>query len=184
MAISETRRAWLAGIWDGEGSITIFEVNVPGHRRDGKKKPNKLAPVVGVTNCCPLLINEVLSITSELGVNLHVVQTRKQDEKNRLCYNLNTRNAEGVKKILEFLMPYLISKKPQAEIVLRYVNGRLALMEKTGRKNLCYVGYTDEDREAMRDVRGMNKKGPREELSESSEAKGAKTEEGENSPGL
>jgi hypothetical protein len=153
--MENAKLAWLAGIWDGEGSITIFS-----HiEKDGCRK---LCPTINVTNTDIAMIAEIIKILDGYGIifSLNKVKTKKEHSD---CYHLITRNMTKIKKTLELLLPYLVNKKPQAEILLRFVNSRLSKML-DGKKPWNWQ-YTEEEQtmeQQMRLLNGIIRKFPRD----------------------
>lgn len=156
--VPETDLAYLAGLWDGEGSITIFVARE-------RNKTDKLVPTLVLVNTNAHIIAKAMRIIEALGARLHVFE-RPESKKHKGCFQLTTRNMQHIEKILSAMLPYLEGKKPQAEMVLGYVRRRMALAEAKGRKT--HLGYDNEDYAVQRAVQALNKRGP----SEPSETKG------------
>lgn len=149
----EEKLAWLAGIWDGEGSITIFS-----HiEKDGRRK---LCPTIGVANTDIKIIAEIIKILDKHNIRLHLQARRGYKKEHSDCYSLITRNMTKIKAFLELLLPYLISKKPQAEILLRFVNSRLGKIQKNGKKPYHWE-YTEEEQTMEQQMRILNARGNR-----------------------
>lgn len=144
--------AWLAGIWDGEGSITVFK-----HRE--KNGCIKFCPTINVVNCNPVIINQIIKICDQIGVGLHINERDGLKENHAHKYELITRKFTTIKKFIEIVGPYLIGKKAQAELVLRFVDKRLEKMDK-GISNQ-FNKYDIECEEIEKQIRSLNKKGPK-----------------------
>ena len=149
--VSSERLSWLAGLWDGEGSICLFNA-----KSQYNNKP-KIVPAIIVTNCDSNIINEVLKIVDDLGTSLFVFE-REGNEKHKASFQLTSRSFSNVKIILTAISPYLIGKKSQAEMVLRYINKRQRLAEEQGKKN--YLGFDNDDWEMLSEVKRLNRRGP------------------------
>lgn len=145
--LTETEKAWLAGFWDGEGSITIFT----HMEKNGKEK---ICPTVGVTNTHEGVIAHVVELLDKMGTSFSVQQRKHQNEKNKDAYHVTTRNMQYIKVVLEAMYPYLICKKAQALLVLRYVNKKLQQRETHGRPR-----YDEEDFEIQQECQALNKRG-------------------------
>lgn len=137
--------AWLAGIWDGEGSITLFT-----HQE--KNGSVKLCPTMSVVNSDVHIINKVRSILEELGCKFSL-QERKQAEKHhKQCWCYITRNMKYIKILLENINQYLIGeKKAKGEILLSYVTQRLEKMERFPSKGS--TPYDDVDWQHYTEIR-------------------------------
>jgi len=110
--------AWLAGIVDGEGCITMFY-----HREKNGK--GKYCPTVSIVNNDVTIINEAIKITRGLGANFHVQERRQTNPKWNNGFALITRNMDYIKVTLEAILPYLIGKRDKAGLLLEYVNKRI-----------------------------------------------------------
>ena len=123
----ERSLAWLAGIIDGEGTIT-FQTTIRGN--------NCLCvtPFVTVTNSDDKITQEVAAIFESLirerktgTVFVHNMAMNTSligFTSNKQCRNVRV-NGEATRPILEALLPYLRSEKRRnAEIVLEYLDSR------------------------------------------------------------
>ena len=116
--------AWLAGIWDGEGSITMFSHT----EKTGSKK---ICPTCVVVNTDINIIAEVQRILLEMGCNFVIHEYKPENVKHKLQWRITTRNQRYIKILLEHLRPYLKGeKKAKADIVLRYCKQRIEKMER------------------------------------------------------
>lgn len=129
LPVSETEKAWLAGIIDGEGSI-ILSIQVHGN-----KLWNAL-PEVHVGNTEKVMIETIGDIYNRLGVGRHISR-RKLSKTNgvtgqrgmayRDLYVVAVIGFLRVRKLLPQVLPYLVtSKRQKGELILRYVERRCA----------------------------------------------------------
>lgn len=113
LEVSETQKAWLAGIIDGEGSIRI---DYP--RRAG----NGAAPRVIITNNDWAIIERVADICKGLTCNPHISQRKGKNIQGKDVLIL------GMQKILRLLpaiIPYLTGQKlKQALLLQKFCEGR------------------------------------------------------------
>lgn len=145
--VTNTELAWLAGLWDGEGSITIFT----HQEKDGNKK---ICPTLLVVNTNPAIIAEAARILDKLGTSFHVFERNNPNPKHKDAIQLNTRNQQYIKIALEAMLPYLVGKKAQAELTLRYVNKKIEQSKVNKRPR-----YDIEDFEIQSAVQLMNRRG-------------------------
>lgn len=145
--LSETERAWLAGFWDGEGSITIFT-----HKEKNGKE--KICPTILVCNTHEGVIAHVVELLDKLGTSFAIQTVERKDEKHKNNYQVHTRNIEYIKTVLEAIQPYLVCKKAQCTLVLRYVNKKLEQRQTNGRPR-----YDDEDFQVQKECQALNKRG-------------------------
>lgn len=143
----DTELAWLAGLWDGEGSITIF-THV---EKNGAKK---ICPTLLVVNTDQTIIAEAARLLDEMGTSFAVFERKNPSDKHKDCYQLSTRNMAYIKTVLEAILPYLVGKKPQAQLVLRYVNKKLTQRETNGRPR-----YDENDYILQAETQALNKRG-------------------------
>ncbi len=118
--ITEIERAWLAGIIDGEGSISLFS-------NQEKSGSIKIKPVINFVNTDLGIVNEALSILHKAGCKPYIVNRRQstKNSRHRDVVEVKASSVPEVKKFLELVAPYLKGeKKHKAEILLRYVSRR------------------------------------------------------------
>lgn len=151
--VTPEKLAWLAGIWDGEGSIAIFK-----HRE--KDGCIKYCSTINVVNNNLTIINEIIKICDELGVGFHLQEKERKSENHAQSYELITRKFKTIKKLMEVILPYLVGKKAQAEIVLRFVNKRLEKMN-IGISNQNNKYDIEECEKLEKQIRSLNKRGPK-----------------------
>jgi hypothetical protein len=120
--VTSQQLAWLAGIWDGEGSFCISYI----------KKGSYYTAAASITNSSSEMIVEVTKIIDKLSIGCHIWLESLRTKKHKQCYHLTVRNNNHLKLFIESLLPYLIAKKAQAEIELRFVNSRLKYQRTVG----------------------------------------------------
>ena len=131
-----TDLAWLAGIWDGEGSISLFT-----HKE--KNGSTKICPTVNVVNTDIAIINEVRKILEQLDCSFLLQETKPKNSRHSIKWTLTTRNQKYIILFLEAMIPFLRSiKKQKAEILLDYSRRRFA---KTKRLLKGTTPYDEED---------------------------------------
>lgn len=122
--MQDTDLAWLAGIWDGEGTITMFT-----HRE--KTGNTKLCPVVCIVNTDIHIINKVRSILEELNCFFSLQERKPLKSHYKQQWSFITRNMKYIKILLENINPFLVGeKKAKGEILLSYVKQRMDKMER------------------------------------------------------
>jgi len=129
--MQNTDKAWLAGIMEGEGTFSIY------HQKTGDGPKGQLRGSVSVTNTDPFLINRCFDLFKEMGIELFMHSYDNKKGSTKTVYDLQTSKHTYVKIICETLLPFLIGeKKAKAQMLLRFVEGRLS----KGKKN-----YDDDD---------------------------------------
>ena len=143
LTLSETDKAYLAGLIDGEGCIHL-------QRNQSKKSPNynyTATMFVGNTNAV------IIDICKEL--NLGYIDYRKQiniKHKKAFVWRLTSNPCRA---LLPLILPYLRIKKQQSELLLEYLN----LVAKANVRSFRseYLKKVDE---IYCKIKALNKKGP------------------------
>lgn len=147
---------WLSGIVDGEGSIGI--------RRCMKKgKYISYTPFIQVTNCDFILLDRIKEILDYYGID-YTFTIRKDDRelKWRNSGHIAIGNYEGSVRFLKLIMPFLISKKRHAEILLEYCNYRQTIKHREQRiKGKFIKTYDGREIIAYEELHKINHKGLR-----------------------
>jgi hypothetical protein len=103
----ETDKAWFAGIIDGEGCISIF------------KRGTVFTPSVKIANTNELLINKCKQVLEEAGIEYYIRYSDRGDRKNaKPAWELSMEARPRVIATLNLILPYLVSKREQAKLVL------------------------------------------------------------------
>lgn len=146
--------AWLAGIWDGEGTFSIYYSN------------NHYVGRLTLTNTSDSMINEIVKILDKSNIKGHLWYEEPRTNKHKACWHVTINKLNNVKTAIELMMPYLVNKKPNAEILLRFVLSRLKYQrkpikdEKTGRIiGMSGNSYTEEEKTFYEQIRRLNKTG-------------------------
>lgn len=138
--------AWLAGLFEGEGSVSL----VMG-------SGNRVMPRVHIINTDYALIEEWVSGWKTLGVGSYV-QTRKvyNPEKHKQTKQVIIAGVKRVQNFCQHILPFVKGRKKEVvAIVLEYCTYRLSLGHpKRG------MGYSSKDFDYVNRVRALNKKGP------------------------
>ncbi len=103
--------AYFAGVMDGEGCIAIRRTRP---RAQGSSTRYSVSVTVG--NTSRELIARLIS-AFDVGSVVYRYATRQK----KACY-LWSISSGGARIVLEALLPYLVVKRPQAEVVLEYIH--------------------------------------------------------------
>ena len=153
--ISKTESAYLAGLWDGEGSITLWK-NI----RKETGNPRLIASLVFI-NTNLKMIEWVEDKLAKINATFHRYVIR-YDGKQKDCYQQTARNREAVERTIRTILPYLVAKKKQAEIVLSFVLSRKEQLRKSNGKPSSSCPYTDKEFAMETEIRKLNKLGKSE----------------------
>jgi len=142
----EIRLAWLAGILDGEGSISLNRIRAVAHGIQGWYARF----TVRIANTDPAMLNEVIAIAKVLGVKYFCSTFRNNPRKNeKSCPGVVVATKDHVQKFLEALLPYLVTKHERAQLALRAIKYRRTQLEKGSSKaplvsDSVFQGFVEE----------------------------------------
>jgi len=135
--VTETDRAWLAGIIDGEGSLSLFT----NQEKDGS---TKIKPVLNFVNTDMAIVNKALSILEEAGCSPYIVKRTSKNPRHSDVIEVKASSTVQIEKWLLLVLPYLFGiKKQKGEILLRFIRRRMAKRAEVGRNDLAT--YSQED---------------------------------------
>lgn len=143
--LDEIALAYFAGLVDGEGTITIIrtgQIVADGGR--------SLRPQVEVTNTNPVIVQHVIDTFYKMGAKPYI-DTRASKNNWKAAYKIVAYGLNKSKKVLTCVMPYLLAKKAQAELVLEFIESR------NSQPYNCH--YTDRDLNIYRQIRTLNHRG-------------------------
>ena len=110
----KNKYAWLAGIIDGEGTITIT--------RQWRTKSYSYRPEIHITNTSSLMLNEAVSIMEiAVGKKPKIFSTNNGNK--REVYRVRFQDRNSCFNLIKLLLPHLIAKKAQAELLLIFLKG-------------------------------------------------------------
>lgn len=109
--LTEAQAAWVAALLDGEGTIGVYR-----RRKQGNRSGFYYQPIVSVGNTCEALITRF----NEL-VNSNATSTRQNGSKptNKEIFYTHVYQ-RAVPELLLQLLPHLIAKRRQAELVIKF----------------------------------------------------------------
>jgi hypothetical protein len=151
--MSEGRIGWLAGIIDGEGTVSLCRTN------SKRYKNMYLKAILQIANTDIRILQKADQIFREdLGVDPCVVKANRRKGVNinknwKMGFRLQIHSQRRLAKALPILMPYLVGKREQAEIVLAY-----CLRRNVRQKHKSYEERSFDAQEYMR-CRKLNQRG-------------------------
>lgn len=154
--LTQTDLAWLAGIWDGEGHISIRRCLLGG------KRP-QYSPRVGVTNTNVQILSRVRQILDQLGVAYYFREKGEGgfEGSHKQCWVVSVETLTNAHKLLATIRPYLIGKGFQADCIIEFSERRLRLNDR--KRANSYRKYEPRDYElaistleANGDIRGSS----------------------------
>jgi len=134
---------WLAGFIDGEGSFNI-------HRRDYAKGQRGYRPWFTVANTHAETLSRVTSILDALGIAYHVAWSHDRVRGRRALWRVTITGLKRMERWLTVIGPRLFTKRCQAELLLRFVQLRLA-------NSGWRIGLSDEEKALVPQLLTMNR---------------------------
>lgn len=139
MELTEQEKAWMAGILEGEGYISIFY----NRRRNRRSEEKFVTANVVVGNCDPYLIQAISTLWERLGLKFSY-----EWKKNHL-YNKNSQQAlllrinsvGSVAKLLCAVHPYMKTKIKETNIILEYADYRNSIIKLSNEKRGKQIKY-------------------------------------------
>lgn len=120
----EANIGWLAGILDGEGSIAFS-------RRGGAN----LQPYVWVKSTCPFMIERISNIFSAMKVKFTYTTEEYENENWKPAIKIRIGGVDGIEAVLKTCLPYLTTKRDEANAMLSYISWRKTLPKHTSNSN-------------------------------------------------
>jgi hypothetical protein len=112
--LSETQKAYLAGLIDGEGCVTILK-----HQGKNNRSPVYRAMLV-VAMTSKETIEAIHTFTS-VGT-IHYEERNNKKETNCSVYRWQISVSTDLRGVLQAILPYLILKRGEVETVLEYLS--------------------------------------------------------------
>ena len=148
--MNDIEKGWLAGILDGEGSIGI------GRSKQGERYI--YVAQVQMVSCGYPIIQKYQELVNSLGMTKTITTSRRErsgyigEE-----YYIHIGRQQDVKTLLEFIKDSLVEKQEQAEIVLEFVNKRIAANHR-GRGNPHNRTYDGTEEDYCQRLSKLNRK--------------------------
>lgn len=118
MLLTTEDAAYIAGIIDGEGTISL-DLSFP--KRGGYQFHARLC----VTNSSQLLLDY---LTEKLG---GAIYRKKGEWETKPCYRWHICSKDEVSSLLKIVLPFLVVKKRHAEIVVDFIDNFIPLQSKS-----------------------------------------------------
>jgi transposase-like protein len=145
--LSGIKRGYIAGILDGEGTFSIYE----DKHSWGKRSP-RIFPEISVNNTNKDLI---YLLVKDFGFRYRGCHYNDRLPNRKKLYRASIRRFIDVETMLQHVSALLIIKRKQAEILKRFIQLRKTKL-KHGVKT---KDYGEEEKELIRQIRELNKRG-------------------------
>ena len=123
---NETDVAWLAGFIDGEGCVDFQKASHKGLRNP------RWIPRIRICNTDFATLIEVVNILRGMEQAHWIDKRQPRNPFHKPSWNLAIQGMKRLPPFIRAVLPYLRTKKTQAETMLRWIEGRMAI----GRKDL------------------------------------------------
>jgi|SRR5882724_1185026 len=153
------RLAWLAGIIDGEGYVRFNTERVSTQRRGGRVW-YYTAYHVEVANTDSAMLNEIMAIADVLGVK-YGYYPRVQYPGRKPQHRVSFHSRASCDAILRAVLPYLVTKRPQAELMLRALVHRARTGHHWRDPEFIPVRQDEEFSQLETELRTLNRRGVR-----------------------
>jgi hypothetical protein len=123
LSLSESESGYLAGITDGEASISMnrsFKM-----KRDGNKF--YWTPCITYTNTSVVLMDWLDNIFSRAGLQFYRGKKYGIQDWQKPCYRIQVGGSPSVTAILEAVVDHLRVKKEQAQILMEFTSSRIGM---------------------------------------------------------
>lgn len=143
--LSEVDKAYLAGIMDGEGSISISRKTDPT-----MKSGFSFRPCIEISNTDKPLMDWIASTTGLGAIRLYV----DHNPKHRPAYKWSLWSNQA-NQFLNAIRPYLITKRERADIVIEFIKAH------SGGKAYLTTEQIASQTAIYDQMKALNKRGPR-----------------------
>jgi len=142
--------AWLAGFLDGEGTISLYrsvwkwKPDGPNTRRlrNHEREPERYRPLIALTHTDVPTCDHVSSLLTSIGVKHNFLKATDLDPTRlgkRPQYQISVMAFVGARRVLDAILPYLVTKHDQAAALSRFIE--------IAQSRDPHLRYTDEQRE-------------------------------------
>ena len=112
----QTSHAWLAGIVDGEGCLTLF-------MKKNDTGTKSVTANITITNSSAAIIDRCVTLFDAECVKYTFVKMRDSRNPNgRPLRRLSVRNYDAILRLLDMIEPFLVGKSEQARLVREFAS--------------------------------------------------------------
>jgi DNA-binding CsgD family transcriptional regulator len=133
-------KGYLAGLVDGEGTIGIEKAS-----RNDRKNPH-FKPIVKISNTCKEALDYIIEQVG--GFKFAIKSGRMSKNSKKAVYDIVLVRHKDVEAFLEMILPYLLIKRRQAELVIQFCKSRLSKPN--------HAPYSDEEIAIIEEVKKIN----------------------------
>lgn len=151
--VRQTELAWLAGLLDGEGALCLS--------RAKQGKHTIYAPVCRIDMTHAVTIDRVELILKQLRLNYRRFCYVRKNKKHKKANIITVNKQFDLTRLLEKLLPYLVTKVEHAKVLLEFVRDRIGADHRNSRnrRGLFHGTYTGKEPRLYARVKQLNKRG-------------------------
>jgi len=133
---------WLAGLTDGDGCIAVQKQSNNGN--------GQLVPELTISTTCKVTRDHLDTLFDRIEVGRHWTERTVTNQPNwKTRWVLQVRGMKRMKPLLMLLLPHLVTKRREAELLLQFIESRLdAPMTR---------GYTPEQLGAIAEIKALKR---------------------------
>lgn len=117
--------AWLTGAIEGEGSFGMYLCKGHKVRTNHGRDEVQIRTVISIVNSDVRFIKKASEILFDFGVSFYFSLRRHTETRNML--SLVVEGKQNCKKLINLILPYLYSKKDQAQLMLDLIEYRSSI---------------------------------------------------------
>ncbi|MBA9005967.1 LAGLIDADG family homing endonuclease [Thermomonospora cellulosilytica] len=158
--MKETELAWLAGIWDGEGSVGVSRYRRPGNVNQ------VIAPQVQIQMTHEPTVVKTVEILREMGLTATAYTWRERKAHHKDMWGYNISRTGYVLRMATLLLPYAVTKREHWTLIKEFCEirvGRMGLDDqgrlRKGGKPGWWVPYSDRELELADQLSRLTRRG-------------------------
>jgi hypothetical protein len=128
--LSEQEKSWLAAMIESEGCLSLSYERRKPKGRDYEAVFTVMT--IHISNCNPYLIKRISELWKRLDMKFHFIWTGPSIPGRAEALYITCNSVGSSKKLLEDIIPYLVTKTVEANILLEYANYREHLIKNRG----------------------------------------------------
>jgi len=146
--VTQTEAAWLAGIWDGEGSFGTCYANKNTSKNFGIR--------ISVVNSDATILKKITDILDKADIGYHVQEKGYGafPGSHKQVWAIRIGKYKQGAMALDLMMPYLSGKLSRAQLLKKFINSRLSRIQKVSRNSDC--PYSKEELELLANICDLN----------------------------
>lgn len=117
--LSPIELAWLAGFADADGCFRLKK-----GMKNQKLGQNSLIPHVAFHNTCVMTLNKIHERVSKIVPEARTSERKRISKKHARMGNIEIMGMKRCEPLIKALLPYLVTKRLEAELLLRFIERR------------------------------------------------------------